>query len=142
VKAVRDGRLRELSAQELVPGDVVQLETGSVVPADCRIVESVNLRIQEAALTGESEPVEKVVGALDRDELPLADHRNMGYMGAFVSYGRGEALVVGTGMRTELVKIATMIQSVVHEPTPLQKILDRLGKTLAIIAPAVAAAVA
>jgi len=142
VKVVRDGRLREMSAQELVPGDVVRLETGSVVPADCRIVESVNLRIQEAALTGESEPIEKVIGALDRDDLPLGDRRNMGYMGTFVSYGRGEALVVETGMRTELGKIATMIQSVVHEPTPLQKKLDRLGKTLAIIALAVAAAVA
>ena len=142
VKAVRDGQLRELSARELVPGDLVRLETGSVVPADCRIVESVNLRIQEAALTGESEPIEKVVDAFEREDLPLGDRRNMGYMGTFVSYGRGEALVVETGMRTELGKIATMIQSVEHEQTPLQKKLDRLGKTLAIIALAVAAAVA
>ena len=75
VKAVRDGRLKELSAQELVPGDVVRLETGSVVPADCRIVESVNLRIQEAALTGESEPIEKVADAIQREDLPLGDRR-------------------------------------------------------------------
>jgi P-type Ca2+ transporter type 2C len=142
VKAVRDGRLKELSAHELVPGDVVRLETGSVVPADCRILESVNLRVQEAALTGESEPIEKVVGAFDRVDLPLGDRRNMGYMGTFVTYGRGEAVVVETGMRTELGKIATMIQSVEHEPTPLQKRLDRLGKTLAVIAVVVAAAVA
>ncbi len=142
VKAVRDGQLKELSAHELVPGDVVRLETGSVVPADCRIVESVNLRIQEAALTGESEPIEKVAAALDLADLPLGDRRNMGYMGTFVTYGRGEALVVETGMRTELGKIATMIQSVEHEPTPLQKRLDRLGKTLAVIALVVAAAVA
>ncbi|MCU0935682.1 MAG: cation-translocating P-type ATPase [Gammaproteobacteria bacterium] len=142
VKVVRDGQVRELSARELVPGDRVKLETGSVAPADCRVVESVNLRIQEAALTGESEPIEKFSAALEREDLPLGDRKNMAYLGTFVSYGRGEALVVETGMRTELGKIATLIQSVEHEQTPLQKKLDRLGKTLAVIALAVAAAVA
>ena len=106
VKAVRDGELREMSARELVPGDLVLLETGSVVPADCRIIESVNLRIQEAALTGESEPIEKVVDAFEREDLPLGDRQNMAYMGTVVTYGRGEALVVATGMRTELGNIA------------------------------------
>jgi P-type Ca2+ transporter type 2C len=142
VRVVRDGLVQEMSARDLVPGDLVKLETGSVVPADCRIVESVNLRIQEAALTGESEPIEKSPGALEREELSLGDRTNMGYMGTFASYGRGEALVVETGMRTELGKIASMIQNVRHEETPLQKKLDRLGKSLAVIALVVAAVVA
>ncbi|MBM3421795.1 MAG: cation-translocating P-type ATPase [Chlorobi bacterium] len=142
VRVVRDGLVQEMSARDLVPGDLVKLETGSVVPADCRIVESVNLRIQEAALTGESEPIEKSPGALESEDLSLGDRTNMGYMGTFASYGRGEALVVETGMRTELGKIASMIQNVRHEETPLQKKLDRLGKTLAVIALVVAAVVA
>jgi len=142
VKVLRDGQVREMNAHDLVPGDLVKLETGSVVPADCRIVESVNLRIQEAALTGESEPIEKCTGPLDQRNLPLGDRKNMGYLGTFVSYGRGTALVVETGMRTELGKIAALIQNVRHEQTPLQKKLDRLGKTLALIALFVAAVVA
>lgn len=142
VRVVRDGLVQEMSARDLVPGDLVKLETGSVVPADCRIVESVNLRIQEAALTGESEPIEKFPGAIGEEGLSLGDRKNMGYMGTFASYGRGEALVVETGMRTELGKIASMIQNVRHEETPLQKKLDRLGKTLAVIALVVAAVVA
>ena len=142
VKVVRDGQVQELSARNLVPGDLVTLETGSVVPADCRIVESVNLRIQEAALTGESEPIEKFAGPLEREDLPLGDRKNMVYMGTFASYGRGEALVVETGMRTELGKIASMIQNVKHEQTPLQKKLAKLGKTLAVIALVVAVVVA
>ncbi len=142
VKVVRDGQVQELSACDLVPGDLVKLETGTMVPADCRIVESVNLRIQEATLTGESEPIEKFAGPLEREDLPLGDRKNMGYMGTFASYGRGEALVVETGMRTELGKIASMIQNVKHEQTPLQKKLDKLGKTLAVIALAVAVVVA
>ena len=142
VKVVRDGQVQEMSARDLVPGDLVKLETGSVVPADCRIVESVNLRIQEAALTGESEPIEKFADPLEREDLPLGDRKNMVYMGTFASYGRGEALVVETGMRTELGKIASMIQNVKHEQTPLQKKLDKLGKTLAVIALVVAVVVA
>jgi P-type Ca2+ transporter type 2C len=142
VKVVRDGQVREMSARDLVPGDIVKLETGSVVPADCRIVESVNLRVQEAALTGESAPIEKSTGPLEGDDLPLGDRTNMGYMGTFASYGRGEALVVETGMRTELGKIASMIQNVRHEQTPLQRKLDKLGKNLAVIALVVAAIVA
>ncbi|ABL64358.1 cation-translocating P-type ATPase [Chlorobium phaeobacteroides] len=142
VKVVRDGQVQEMSARDLVPGDLVKLETGSVVPADCRIVESVNLRIQEAALTGESEPIEKFSGVLEGEDLSLGDRKNMGYMGTFASYGRGEALVVETGMRTELGKIASMIQNVKHEETPLQKKLDKLGKTLALIALVVAVVVA
>jgi Ca2+-transporting ATPase len=142
VRVVRDGQIREMNARDLVPGDLVKLETGSVVPADCRIVESVNLRIQEAALTGESEPVEKFSDPLEHEDLPLGDRKNMGYMGTFASYGRGGALVVATGMHTELGKIASLIQNVKNEETPLQKKLDRLGKTLALAALSVAVVVA
>src|SRR5512145_305705 len=102
VRVLRDGTLKELSARELVPGDIIQLEAGNVLPADVRLLEAVNLRIQEAALTGESEPVEKQIAALSGDDpspgsrqaLPLGDRRNMGYMGTMVTAGRGLALIV------------------------------------------------
>ncbi len=132
VKVIRGGQLREISARELVPGDVLQLETGNLVPADCRLLESINLRIQEAALTGESEPVEKHTKAMAGD-LPPGDRRNMAYMGTVVTFGRGQAIVVATGMRTELGRIADLIQKVGHEPTPLQRRLDQLGRTLAVV---------
>lgn len=133
--------LRELPAGELVPGDILLLEAGNLVPADVRIVESVNLRIEEAALTGESEAVEKESEALPQANLPLGDRRNMGYMGTIVSYGRGTAVVVETGMNTELGKIANLIQSVEDEMTPLQQQLDGVGKMLAIVGVIVAAIV-
>jgi Ca2+-transporting ATPase len=132
VRAYRGGRLQELSARDLVPGDVIALEAGNLVPADVRVIESVNLRVQEAALTGESEPIEKETGAIDRAEVPLGDRRNMAYMGTTVTYGRGAALVVATGMRTELGKIAGLLQAVKHEQTPLQQRLDAVGKQLAV----------
>ena len=133
VRVLRDGNFLELSARELVPGDVIQLETGNVIPADLRLLEAVNLRIQEAALTGESEPIEKHTAAISSEELPLGDRRNMAYMGTIVTQGRGLALVVATGMTTELGKIADLIQQVKQEPTPLQRRLDALGKNLAVI---------
>ncbi len=133
VRVIRDGQLQELPAHDLVPGDVIQLETGNVIPADLRLLEAVNLRIQEAALTGESEPIEKHTAALSNNELPIGDRRNMGYMGTIVTQGRGLALVVATGMQTELGKIAELIQQVKQENTPLQRRLDALGKNLAII---------
>ena len=133
VRVLRDGSLKEISARELVPGDIIQLETGNVLPADVRMLEAVNLRIQEAALTGESEPVEKQINALSGDDLPLGDRRNMGYMGTIITQGRGLAMVVATGMQTELGKIADLIQRSGTEETPLQKRLDQLGKNLAII---------
>ncbi len=120
VRVLRDGKLTELSARELVPGDVIQLEAG-------------NLRVQEAALTGESEPTQKSTAPLSMAELPLGDRRNMGYMGTIVSQGRGLALVVAIGMQTELGKIANLIQQVPQEETPLQQRLDKLGKTLAVV---------
>lgn len=140
VRVRRDGRLAEQSARGLVPGDILLLEAGNLIPADVRFVESVNLRIQEAALTGESEPVEKETIALN-GELPLADRRNMGYMGTVVTYGRGAAIVVETGMKTELGKIASLIQTVEDEVTPLQQRLDQVGKQLAVFGVVVAALV-
>ncbi len=133
VRVLRGGERREISARELVPGDVVMLEAGSAVPADVRLVESVNLRIQEAVLTGESEAVEKETPALAKESLPLGDRVNMGYMGTAVTYGRGTAVVVETGMATELGKIAALIQDVGESSTPLQKRLDNVGKLLALV---------
>ena len=131
VRVRRGGELRELSARELVPGDIVLLEAGNAVPADVRLLESAGLRTQEAALTGEAETVEKTVEAIPEAELPLGDRRNMAYLGTSVTYGRGSAVVVATGMKTELGKIATLIQTVAPQKTPLQERLDSLGKTLA-----------
>jgi Ca2+-transporting ATPase len=139
---MRGGTLKELSARELVPGDVVQLEAGNVLPADLRLLEAVNLRIQEAALTGESEPVEKQTAMLSGEGLPLGDRRNMGYMGTIVTQGRGLALVVATGMQTELGKIADLIQQSGSEDTPLQKRLDQLGKNLAVVGVVIAVIIA
>ena len=138
VKVLRGGSLREISARSLVPGDVILLEAGNLLPADARLAESVNLRIQEAALTGESEPVEKISQPLLDPELPLGDRRNMAYMGTIVTYGRGKAVIVETGMRTELGRVATLLQGVGQELTPLQKRLDQLGKLLAVVGVAVA----
>jgi Ca2+-transporting ATPase len=134
VRVLRNGHIQEIQAFHLVPGDLVLLEAGNVVPADCRLLESVNLRIQEAALTGESEAVEKDAALVADRALPLGDRRNMAYMGTVVSYGRGQAVVTETGMQTELGHIATLIQSVGAEQTPLQKRLDQLGKGLAVAA--------
>ncbi|WP_374687409.1 cation-translocating P-type ATPase [Promineifilum sp.] len=138
VRVLRGGERRELSARELVPGDVILLEAGSAVPADVRLIESANLRIQEAVLTGESEAVEKETGALEQASLPLGDRINMGYMGTAVTYGRGTAVVVETGMSTELGKIASLIQDVDESSTPLQRRLDGVGKLLALVGVAVA----
>ena len=133
VRLLRAGSLREVSARELVPGDLILLEAGNLVPADARLLEAVNLRIQEATLTGEAEPVDKLVSALPGGDLPLGDRRNMAYMGTVVTYGRGTAMVVHTGMRTELGRIAALLQDVKSEPTPLQRRLDQVGKLLALV---------
>ncbi|NTU74573.1 MAG: cation-translocating P-type ATPase [Anaerolineaceae bacterium] len=134
VRVRRDGKVSEIRAQDLVPGDIVFLEAGNVVPADGNLVENVNLRVQEAVLTGESEAVEKNMVAIHKENPALGDQRNRLFMGTLVSYGRGTMVVTDTGMTTELGKIAEMIQSVGQESTPLQKRLAQLGKTLAIAA--------
>jgi Ca2+-transporting ATPase len=131
VRVRRSSQVSEVSARELVPGDVVLLEAGSAIPADVRFVEVANLRVQEAALTGESEPVDKISAALSKADVPLGDRRNMGYVGTAATYGRATAVVTDTGMNTELGKIATLIQEVEQQLTPLQKNLDKVGKTLA-----------
>lgn len=132
VRVLRGGNLTEINSTDLVPGDVVVIENGNIVPADCRLLESHNLKVQEAALTGESEPVIKQVEELDKEDIPLGDRLSMIYMGTIVTRGRGKAVVTDTGMDTELGSIATMLQEVKSEQTPLQKRLDNVGKILAI----------
>jgi len=134
VRVRHEGRVRELAASELVPGDVVLLEAGNLVPADGRLLESVNLRIQEATLTGESEPAEKAIEPLRDGGLPIGDRRTMAYMGTVVGHGRGRLAVVETGMRTELGRVATLLQGVKTEKTPLQRRLDQLGEAIGVIA--------
>jgi len=130
----REGQLREIASTGLVPGDIVSLEAGNVIPADCRILESAALEAQEAALTGESQPVHKTVPPLDAADLPLGDRRNMAYMGTFVVAGRGRGVVVATAAQTELGHIAQLIQGVRRDPTPLQRRLHQMGKRLATVA--------
>lgn len=142
VRVRRDGTVRELLARDLVPGDIILLEAGNIVPADIRILESANLRIQEAALTGESDAVEKNINPLDKTDPPLGDRRNMGYMGTTVTYGRGVGTVTATGMNTELGNIANLLQQGDDEMTPLQKRLDHVGKLLAVVGVIVAILVA
>ena len=127
---IRDGSRQVIPSPQLVPGDLVLLEAGNFVPADMRLLEAVNLRIEEAALTGESVPVQKDATARLEADLPLGDRKNTTFMGTLVNYGRGRGIVVGTGMRTQIGLIAEMLQSVQQEPTPLQRRLDQLGKTL------------
>ena len=142
VRVQRDGILQEISARDLVPGDVVSLEAGNIVPADLRLVECANLRVQEAALTGESDAVEKDIITLEKDNLPLGDRINMTYMGTTVTYGRATGVVIATGMNTELGNIASLLQQGSDEQTPLQKRLDQLGKVLATVGVGVAVLVA
>ena len=141
VRVRRDGQIQEIPARDLVKGDIVLLEAGNLVPADGRLLESSNLRVQESALTGESEPVGKHTRAIDGENIPLGDRKNMVYMGTVVSYGRGTAVITNTGMNTELGKIADMLQKVEREPTPLQRRLAQLGKGLAIAALGIVAVV-
>ena len=127
---LRDGHRVTVPARELVPGDIVFLEAGNYIPADVRLLEAVNLRVEEAALTGESVPVQKNAATLMDKDVPLGDRKNTAFMGTLVSYGRGRGVVVGTGMHTQLGLIADMLQNVEEEETPLQRRLDQLGKIL------------
>jgi P-type Ca2+ transporter type 2C len=138
---LRDGVEVTVPARELVPGDVVQLRAGDRVPADLRLIEAVNLAVDEAALTGESTPAQKITGAIGDATLSLGDRRNMAYAGTIAMYGRGQGLVVATGMATEFGHIARLVESVESSRTPLQINLDRLGATLGKAAMAVVALV-
>lgn len=129
---IRGGKSQEIKASLLVPGDIVILEAGDIISADLRLIESSNLKVEEASLTGESVPVEKDSEFLSQDEISLGDRINMAYMSTIVTYGRGLGLVTSTGGKTEIGKIASMIQSIEEEDTPLQKKLDQLGKILGI----------
>jgi Ca2+-transporting ATPase len=129
-QVLRDGSRRSLPGPELVPGDIVFIEAGNFVPTDLRLLETVNLRLEEAALTGESVPVAKDAAALLEADAPLGDRSNSAYMGTLVNVGRGRGLVVATGMQTQIGRIAALLQGVEKETTPLQKRLDGLGKLL------------
>lgn len=135
-KVLRDGKQITVRSEELVPGDVVILEAGDSVPADGRILESASMKIEEAALTGESVPANKISAALelgDKKDIPLGDRKNMCYMGSTVVYGRGRAVLTGTGMNTEMGKIADALESAKDEATPLQQKLNQLSKILSVL---------
>jgi Ca2+-transporting ATPase len=139
VKVRRDGGVRVIPARELVPGDILLLETGDRVPADARLVEGHSLRTDESPLTGESVPVEKTPDPLTDPDLPIGDRRNSLYLGTIVVHGRGTAVATGTGRETELGRIARMLSEVRREPTPLQRRMADLGRNLALLALAIVA---
>ena len=141
VRVRRDNVLVEIPARDLVRGDIVYLETGNTVPADLRLLEAVNLRVMEAALTGEAAAVLKQTAALTADQLPLGDRTNMAFLGTVVVNGRGAGVVVATGMKTELGQIAGMIQGIAHARTPLQRKLAQVGKQISLLGLAAALAI-
>ena len=135
-KVLRDGKIVTLKSEDLVPGDIVVLEAGDAVPADGRIIESASMKIEEAALTGESVPVNKAAELLSlggQKDIPLGDRKNMVYMGSTVVYGRGKAVLTGTGMDTEMGKIASALAQAKDEETPLQLKLNQLSKILTVL---------
>ncbi|MDR0364556.1 MAG: calcium-translocating P-type ATPase, PMCA-type [Bacteroidales bacterium] len=136
-KVIRDGVQKVILSRELVPGDVVVLDTGDAIPADLRLTETINLKTQESALTGESLPEDKSVEAIEETEVPLGDRANLAFSSCIVTYGRGKGIVTATGMKTEVGKIAAMIQSVPDTLTPMQLRLNDLGKMLGIAALAI-----
>ncbi len=136
-KVIRNGEVIIVAAKELVPGDIVVLDTGDYIPADLRIIEAVNLKVQESSLTGESVPVEKDTKKIDEEDIGIGDRINMLFSSSLVTYGRGKGIVVETGMNTEVGKIAGMINNTQKQETPLQQKLNKLGKTLGIVALAI-----
>jgi Ca2+-transporting ATPase len=132
-KVIRDGTLQSVPARELVPGDCIEIEAGDNVPADARLISSFGVRIQEAALTGESVPVDKDADSVLSESAPLGDRRNMVYMGTVTAAGKANAVVVATGMNTELGQIAGLLQRSEPEPTPLQRRLAELGRVLVVV---------
>ena len=133
-KVIRDGKLIVIPSSQLVPGDIVILETGDYIPADLRLIEAINLKSQESALTGESVPVEKISDKINDEKIGIGDRINMVFSSSLITYGRGKGIVVETGMNTEVGKIADIINSSEETTTPLQEKLNKLGKTLGIVA--------
>ena len=133
-KVIRDGNTKVIPSRELVPGDIVVLDTGDFVPADLRIIDAVNLKAQESSLTGESVPVEKQAEKIEKEEVPIGDRTNMLFSSSLITYGRGKAIVTNTAMTTEVGKIAGMLSQTDEKETPLQQKLNGLGKTLGIVA--------
>ena len=138
-KVIRDGKIKVIPAKELVPGDIVVLDTGDYIPADLRVIEAVNLKAQESSLTGESVPVEKTTKTIEKTDVGIGDRTNMLFSSSLVTYGRGKGIVVQTGMNTEVGKIAGMLDNTEKQITPLQEKLNKLGKTLGIAALAICA---
>ncbi|MCI8353061.1 MAG: cation-translocating P-type ATPase [Clostridia bacterium] len=138
-KVIRNGKLEVIPSKMLVPGDIVVLETGDYIPADLRIIEAINLKSQESALTGESVPVEKQTELIEDENVGIGDRTNMLFSSSLITYGRGKGIVVETGMNTEVGKIATMLNNQEETTTPLQEKLNKLGKTLGIAALAICA---
>ena len=136
-KVLRNGKLDVIPSKELVPGDIVVLETGDYVPADLRIIEAINLKAQESSLTGESVPVEKNISTIEDTEAGIGDRNNILFSSSLITYGRGKAVVVETGMNTEVGKIAGILSQTIDNETPLQNKLNKLGKTLGIVALAI-----
>lgn len=134
VQVKRNGMIKVVSADKIVPGDIIIIETGNIIPADGRLISASNLKIKESSLTGESEPVEKIIAPLLNNDIPIGDRKNMIYRGSIVVYGRGEAIITETGMQTEIGKIAGLLQKIQEEKTPLQKKLTQLSKVLAFFA--------
>jgi len=133
-KVLRGGQVAEVVSTEIVPGDIVVMDTGDIIPADLRLIDAVNLKIQESALTGESVPVEKTDRLLEEKEVPLGDRDNMAFSTSIVTYGRGKGVVVDTGMHTEVGKIAHLLQQTEETETPMGKRLGQLGKILGYVA--------
>ena len=137
---IRDGERQRVATNEIVPGDIIMVEAGDKIPADARLIEVANLQTDEAPLTGESVPVSKKVQPLDGD-VGLGDRRNMLFSGTVATYGRGLAVVVATGMETEIGRIAGLLETAERQPTPLQQELDRTGKRLSVVMLAICAIV-
>ncbi|HNR28686.1 MAG TPA: calcium-translocating P-type ATPase, PMCA-type [Bacteroidales bacterium] len=140
-KVLRNGQVFEVDSVEIVPGDIVVLDTGDIIPADLRLIETVNLKVQESALTGESVPVDKTVAPLEGTDIPLGDRKNMAFSTGIVTYGRGKGLIVATGMKTEVGRIAHMLQHAEETETPMGKRLRELGKILGYVALSICAVI-